>query len=93
MEVLRTAILEMCRQTKKGGFYPAEVLKLMFPQDWEQFLEEIITVALEMYKEGLILITQNGMLIDPDSVPKGPIMISRNPNQSKRLAVLNLIKI
>ncbi|MDI1321095.1 MAG: DUF3253 domain-containing protein [Algoriphagus sp.] len=84
MEVLRTAILEMCRQTKKDGFYPAEVLKLMFPQDWEQFLEEIITVALEMYKEGLIQITQNGMPIDSDSVPKGPIMISRNPNQSKR---------
>jgi Protein of unknown function (DUF3253) len=84
MEVLRTAILEMCRQKKKDAFYPDEVLKLMFPQDWEQFLEEILTVALEMYKEELILITQNGMPIDPASFPKGPFMISRNPNQSKR---------
>lgn len=85
MEVLRTAILEMCRIKKNSAFCPSEVVKMMFPEDWEQFMEEIISVAREMNREGLILITQNGKPIDSDSVPTGLIRISsRIPNQSKR---------
>ncbi len=84
MEVLRTAILEMCRQKKNSAFYPSEVAKRMFPEDWPLFLEEVRSVALEMNREGLIQIMQNEKIIDPDSVPIGPIRISsRIPNQSK----------
>lgn len=84
MEVLRTAILEMCRQKKNNPFCPSEVVQRMFPEDWEQFLEEIKSVAVEMNREGLILITQNGKSIDPNSQPTGEIWISRIPNQSRR---------
>lgn len=83
MEVLRTAILEMWRQKKKNAFCPSEVVKRMYPEDWDQFLEEVKSVAIEMNREGLILITQNGKPIDPDSDPVGPIWISRIPNQSR----------
>ena len=81
MEVLRTAILEMCRQKKSNTFCPSEVAKMMFPEDWEQFLEEVRSVAMEMNQEGLIRIIQNGKPVDPDSVPIGPIRISRISNQ------------
>lgn len=63
MDVLKTAILEMCRQKKNEAFCPSEVLKLMFPEDWEQFIEEVNATAREMSREGLILITQNGNII------------------------------
>jgi hypothetical protein len=56
----------------------------MFPEDWEEFLEEVRSVAIEMNSEGLILITQNGKPIDPNSQPIGEIRISRIPNQSRR---------
>ena len=84
MKVLRTAILEMCRQKKNNPFCPSEVAQRMFPEDCEQFLDEVRSVALEMNREGLILITQNEKSIDPDSQPVGEIRISRIPNQSRR---------
>lgn len=83
MEVLRTAILEMCRQKKNNTFCPSEVVKRMFPEDWDLFLEEVRSVVLEMNQEGLIQIMQNGKTIDPDSVPVNPIRIRMIPNQRK----------
>lgn len=83
MEVLRSAILEMCRQKKNKTFCPSEVIQSMFPEDWDQFQEEVRAKALEMNIKRLILITQNGKPIDPDSIPVGPIRISRIPNQTK----------
>ena len=81
MEVLRTAILEMCRQRKEEDFCPSQVVKTMFPEDWEQFLEEVISVAIEMNRAGLILITQNGLAVETDFFPTGPFKIrSRIPN-------------
>jgi hypothetical protein len=84
MEVLRTAILEMCRQKKNDPFCPSDVVKRMFPEDWEEFLEEVKSVAMELNREGSILILQNEKPIDPESQPIGQIWISRIPNQSRR---------
>lgn len=83
MKVLKTAILEMCRQMKNNTFCPSEVVTRMFPEDWEQFLEEVRSVAIEMNQEGLILIMENGKPIDPDSVPIGSFRIRKIPNQSR----------
>lgn len=53
----------------------------MFPEDWEQFLEEVISVAIEMKRAGLILITQNGLAVETDFFPTVPFKIrSRIPN-------------
>jgi len=84
MEVLRTAILEMCRQKKNDPFCPSDVVKRMFPEDWEEFLEEVKSVAMELNREGSILILQNEKPIDPEFQPIGQIWISRIPNQSRR---------
>jgi predicted Zn-ribbon and HTH transcriptional regulator len=84
MEVLRTAILEMCRQKKNDPFCTSDVVKRMFPEDWEEFLEEVKSVAMELNREGSILILQNEKPIDPESQPIGQIWISRIPNQSRR---------
>lgn len=84
MDVLKTAILEMCRQKKNQDFCPSEVVKLMFPEDWEQFVEEVNSSAIELNREGLILLTQHGFVLKDDSFPTGPIRISsRNSNHSK----------
>ncbi len=83
MEVLKTAILEMCRQEKEEFFCPSEVLKSMFPQDWNQFMEEIITVALDMEREGLIEVTQKETAFDSDLFPICEILIRGNSNQNK----------
>ena len=56
MEVLRTAILDMLRRKKQQSFYASEVVKQMFPEDWEHFLEDVNEAALELHRNGLISI-------------------------------------
>ncbi len=76
MEVLRTAILDLCNRRKGKSFCPSEVVRQMFPEDWELFMSNIRAVMMEMYQEGLIQVTQKGIPIDPSQNPKGPVRIS-----------------
>ena len=75
MEVLRMAILDYCKRRKDKSFYPSEVVRQMFPQDWELFMPDILEEMMEMYREGLIRVTQGGIPIDPTQNPKGPVRI------------------
>ncbi len=79
MEVLRTAILDFCRRRKGKSFCPSEVVRQMYPEDWRLFMTDIQKVMMEMYREGLIQITQSGEPIDPNQAPKGPVRISSLP--------------
>ncbi|PZX56845.1 uncharacterized protein DUF3253 [Algoriphagus ratkowskyi] len=56
MEVLRSAILDMLRRKKDECFTSSDVVQQMYPEDWEQFLEEVNAEAMELYREGLITI-------------------------------------
>lgn len=60
MEVLRTAILDFCRRRKGKDFSPSEVVRQLFPQDWELFLPDILQVAAQMAQEGLIQLCLDG---------------------------------
>lgn len=75
MDVLRTAILDFCRRKKGVSFCPSEVVRQMFPEDWELFLEEIKAEMIQMHREGLIHVTQNGILVEPSENSKGPFKI------------------
>lgn len=76
MEVLRVAILDFCLRRKAKSFCPSDVVRRIFPEDWELFMPEIREEMMKMYREGLIQVTQKGMPIDPDIEPKGPVRIS-----------------
>ncbi|TFV97954.1 DUF3253 domain-containing protein [Algoriphagus kandeliae] len=77
MDILRIAILEFCRQRSKSSFCPSEVVRRLYPESWRHFLPDVRAKALEMYRNGEILITQNNEPIDPNVEPKGPIRISK----------------
>ncbi len=57
MEVLRTAILDLCRRKKGKSFHPSEVVRQMFPEDWELFLPDLHTELIAMQQEKLIQIS------------------------------------
>jgi hypothetical protein len=78
MEVLRTAILDFCSR-KTSSFCPSEVVRKLFPEDWRHFMPDIQQEMMEMYREGLIKVTQNGLPVPLNEQPKGPVRIS---NQS-----------
>ena len=79
MEVLRTAILDFVRRRKGKSFCPSEVVRQMYPEDWRLFMPDIQAVMMDMYREGLIQVTQGGEPIDPDQSPKGPVRIFQKP--------------
>lgn len=76
MEVLRVAILDFCRRRKENSFCPSEVLRQMYPEDWRMFMPDIQEVMMEMYREGIIQVTQKGVPVDPKQIPSGPVRIS-----------------
>lgn len=59
MEVLRTAILDMLRRKKGENLTSTEVVQQMFPEDWEQFIEDVNKVAKELESDGLINISES----------------------------------
>lgn len=82
MEVLKTAILEFCRRKKKKSFQSDEVIKAIYPQDWEHFRDELRLAALELSREEKIFIIQNRVVVDPGLVPVGIFEIQKR-NQTR----------
>ncbi|SDC78967.1 Protein of unknown function [Algoriphagus faecimaris] len=77
MDVLKTAILEMCRKRKDKSFCPSEVVRQLYPEDWRLFMEEVRESMMELYLQGKIRVSQKGIPIDPNQIPKGPLRISK----------------
>lgn len=40
-------------------------------------MPDVLEVMMVMYREGLILVTQKDLPVDPNELPKGPVRISR----------------
>jgi hypothetical protein len=67
----------MGRVRGEATFCPSEVVRQMYPQDWGRFMEDVRQEMMDMYREGLVTVSQKGLLIDPNSLPKGPVRIRR----------------
>ncbi|MEB2775268.1 DUF3253 domain-containing protein [Algoriphagus sp. D3-2-R+10] len=81
MEVLRTAILDMLSRKKGESFATSEIVQQMFPEDWKRFLEEVNTEAIELSREGLIVVASE-QPIDYNLIRTIPLIIS-SPNKLK----------
>ncbi|WP_339880698.1 DUF3253 domain-containing protein [uncultured Algoriphagus sp.] len=80
MEVLRSAILDMLRRKKGKTFNSSEVVRQMFPEDWEQFLEDVNDEAKSLSREGLITISTDKSEVDSDPANALTLEIS-SPNK------------
>ena len=76
MEVLRTAILDMLRRKKTQPFASSEVVQQMYPEDWEQFLDDVNNVSREMQDEGLIRVSFDKQQNSSDSSSTKTLIIS-----------------
>ncbi|MBW3466745.1 DUF3253 domain-containing protein [Arthrospiribacter ruber] len=74
--ILRLSILEMIRMRKGKSFCPSEVVRWLYPMAWRHFMSDIREEMMQMYREGLITVTQKEEKIDPENDPKGPVRIS-----------------
>ncbi len=62
--ILRIAILAMKRSNRGKEFFACEVIKSMFPQNWEYFREELMIEIKELKEEGYIEICNSGLKED-----------------------------
>ncbi|PJJ85054.1 DUF3253 domain-containing protein [Mucilaginibacter auburnensis] len=53
---------------------PSEVARAIFPDNWREHMQEIRNVAIDLCKEGSIIITQKGKDVDVTNF-KGPVRI------------------
>lgn len=68
-------IIEKLLQRDAGKtICPSEVARALFPDNWRDEMEHVRTVAKSLVKEGKIVITQEGEVVDPDNF-KGAIRL------------------
>lgn len=69
MEVLRTAIQDFCKRSKGLPFPPADIVRRMFPEDWELFTADLMRELERMQALGLVEFYRQGVpvisLLDP----------------------------
>jgi hypothetical protein len=61
--ILTLAIMEMCRVRKGEEFRPEEVVKWLFPESWEYFVEDVYAAMDVLQKQGKIEVLENGKQI------------------------------
>jgi hypothetical protein len=75
VNVLALAIMQLCRIRKGESFCPSEVVRWIYPQDWQYFIEDVRKEMMNLYRQGQIIVIQNGIPVDPLKMPKGPVRI------------------
>ncbi|WP_316739105.1 DUF3253 domain-containing protein [Pedobacter aquatilis] len=53
---------------------PSEIARDLFPDDWRTHMAAVLAVAIDLQKQGKIVITQKGNPVDIDNI-KGPVRI------------------
>lgn len=53
---------------------PSEIARMLYPEKWRRYMEEVRSIAVQLRDQGKVLITQKGTVIETDNF-KGPIRI------------------
>ncbi|SIN75585.1 hypothetical protein SAMN05444394_1513 [Algoriphagus halophilus] len=54
MDILKTALLEMCRKKKRSFFYPDLIIQEMYPEDWRHFYPELVLLIESLLQKSTI---------------------------------------
>lgn len=74
-EDISNAVLSLATTRGPGkSTCPSEIARLLFPQDWRNEMNAVREVAIDLHKQGKVVITQKGKPVDIDEI-KGPIRI------------------
>ena len=73
-EILPTILSIATQRGIDKSTCPSEIARKLFPTDWRKHMKEVVDVAIQLHKEGKIVITQKGIAGDVNNI-KGPIRI------------------
>lgn len=72
---ISTTILSVASQRgPEKSTCPSEIARMLFPGDWRKHMRTVVDVAIDLHKQGKVVITQKGIPIDVDHI-KGPVRI------------------
>jgi hypothetical protein len=73
---LRTAILELARRRgPSSSICPSDAARAVGGDDWRALMAEARDVSRSLARDGEVVITQGGDVVDPDADWRGPIRI------------------
>ena len=61
---------------------PSEVARALTP-DWRPLMPRVHEVARGLAREGRVLITQRGVVRDPDADLRGPVRLAQPPDDAR----------
>lgn len=61
---------------------PSEVARALTP-DWRPLMDRVLHVARSLAREGRVLITQRGVVRDPDAELRGPVRLAQPPDDAR----------
>jgi hypothetical protein len=75
-ERLRASILELARRRgPSSSICPSDAARAVGGEKWRDLMDQARDAARELAKEGEVVITQGGDVLDPDATWRGPIRI------------------
>ena len=84
-DILSLAIMEMAKRRQDKSFCPSEVVRWIYPHDWRHFMEEVREAMMDLYRKGLVEVTQNNQLVDINFLPNGPVRIALIRGKNERI--------
>ena len=65
------------RRNRSSSICPSEGARRLWPQDWGEHMSDVRDVALAQMREGRLLITQGGQVVDAEQPLRGAIRLRR----------------
>ena len=73
-KIIESTIMEMLNERGVGKtICPSEVVRLLYPNNWREKMDDVRNVAKELVGKRLIEITKKGRVVQADA--KGPIRL------------------
>lgn len=72
---LREAILTLAARRAPGTICPSDAARAVDPENWRELMDLTRRVARELACAGDVVVTQKGVVLDPDADWRGPVRI------------------
>lgn len=76
--IAATLLAQVAARGAGRSICPSEVARALTP-DWRPLMGRVLHVARSLAREGRVLITQRGVVRDPDAVLRGPWRLAQPP--------------
>lgn len=74
MDISSTILSTAAKRGPEKSTCPSEIARLLFPDDWREHMKAVLDTAIELHRQGTVVITQKGIPVDVDHI-KGPVRI------------------